>query len=185
MSRSPTQPLSSPPLDVIELESGRETRLAIERLYHMANTQVPWWMIASGQPAGKLSSPLVAFTSTWANTGGTQPSLGDGVQASAWCELADVAFGYIAINWGSTTSGGDAAGTWTFTLPAPPSANGLIFGYMYDASGTVRRGFSVGLIDSGSTIAMWPDNSTRWANGVPATWANGDHIRIFFLYHRT
>lgn len=183
MSSSPTTALIAPPdFATIEQESGIQTKEAIRRIWQLVGTHsfpLPWSAINSS----KATPWDRNWQTTWSNSGGTQPSIGNGSLGSGYFRIGSTVFFYIAINWGSTTSGGDAAGTWAFSTPSTIATNGLIHGYaIQDSVAGTKRGFSVGLSTGGAAITMWPDNGATWSNTSPITWASADKIRIFGWY---
>lgn len=180
MTFSPhAQQLSAPDYALIERESGLQTANAIRNLFLLQGANsfpVPWNSIASN-----AATPWdTNYFTIWENTGTSNPNLGNGVTAGGHMQIGTTHFWYAAINIGTTTTFGDAAGTWTFTAPVNPGA-GLLQGYIIPAASGIPSYFSYGLfIGSGTKFQLYVDRAAAaWGPGAPLALGNGDKIRIF------
>jgi hypothetical protein len=132
------------------------------------------------------------YTPTW-SSGGSAPSLGNGTIAGAFIKIGRTVSVTITLTAGSTTTFGNAANGWTFSVPSGMTAatesvtyigavrmadtgTGLYTGVAYIASG-------------GSTISVTPTSGgTSSVTGDvsstnPFTWANTDVLSLTITYN--
>jgi hypothetical protein len=127
-----------------------------------------------------IAPTWTAYTPTWASSG-TQPALGNGTLTGRYLQMGKIVFYDISLIWGSTSTPG--TGAWTFSTPVT-------------AANTVGQAGSLYILDSGTqhftgaiyvtgttTFSMATTNAANVSTGVPMTWATGDTLRAsgFFV----
>lgn len=150
-----------------------------------------WAVFYDPSAWAQVSSP----TLTWGNTGGTQPSLGNGLLVFRYQRMGRSINFMFKLVWGTTTTGGDAAGFWNFGgLPASlnRATSDLFFpGGCYDSSGPNLFDLNCQTAPSGATFLMrlYGRNSTgsllRVGPVSPFTWASGDILQVSGTYEGT
>ena len=119
-----------------------------------------------------------SYTPTWSSTG-TAPALGNGTIAGKYLRIGPIVFYKIALTWGSTTTGG--TGAWTFTLPV----TALDTTAYSEPGGAVLNDASVGqkigqtLKLNSTTIYVQTDASPNGiGQGTDFTWTTSDSLLI-------
>lgn len=184
MSISPAEGLPAPDVAVIEAESGPATREAIERLYQFANAPMPWWMVAKGLKGDRVSSVVSTYTPTWSNSGAAQPAIGNGTLGGTVMQTGDEVLVEINLAWGGTTTGGDAAGVWRFTLPSTPARTPTGVGYSITAGSGAVNGLAVPIVTGAGIIQPTIPGTGGWSPSVPITPVATDTYTFHVLYAR-
>lgn len=137
-----------------------------------------------------FSSVWTAYTPTWAQQSGTGPTLGNGVISGKYRRVGQVGDVWLSLVMGSTTTYGDGANYWTFSLPAgwttdiPGTASqGLAVGsgYAFDA-GTAHRAGVVRVLDAETVMSIVQDGANNgWNSTRPHTWANTDQLSLHVM----
>ena len=134
-----------------------------------------------GDPAfaSRLAIPWAGYTVAWASSG-TQPAIGNGTLGGSWSRVGDIFFYSITLIFGTTTTSG--TGAWTFSLPL---AVFNPFGMSSNGAGQAV-GYHIGVSQirarvtlNGAAISMYGNGQTvAWDATHPFTWANTDIARI-------
>lgn len=145
-----------------------------------ADVQSKLGVAVPGAAAGAWQSYAVAWTAATTN-----PALGNGTLAGAWCKIGRTVFWRVQLVMGSTTTYG--SGAWYFSLPTPAVAAAAVSGFpCANWSGTPAGGRSTGtaLIDSVTTRAFLAisGGATAVASTAPAVWASGNTLYICGSY---
>lgn len=138
------------------------------------------WADAVIQALAVFGSASSAYTPAWTSSG-TAPSLGNGSLVGSYWQFGKLVIGAATLTIGSTTSGG--TGVWYLTLPVTAKSS---VGYQ-DPIGTVfaKQGTpSAGAvaINSATTMQFLTAAGVAMGATVPAAWANGNSLRIQFMY---
>lgn len=130
-----------------------------------------------------------SYTPAWTATG-TAPVLGNGTLTGRYVQLGKTIMGHLSLVAGSTTTFG--TGNFRFTLPgtiATTMRGSIGVADCVDVSaGAAYVGFTN--LVSGTIVEIWTPQSPIgvWQQGAvapPATpfiWANGDQLRLKFMY---
>lgn len=125
-----------------------------------------------------------AYTPTWGQSTGTPPSLGNGTLTSYVAYNGFKVEYYLRLVMGSTTTYGDSAGPWQFSLPRISSAvANQYIGAAYmrlNSNNFIYVGeISIGAAETVLTIG-YQNQAVRgtW----PYTWATGDTLEFFISY---
>lgn len=126
----------------------------------------------------------LAYNPVWSSSG-TQPALGNGILQGSWKRIGKVCHVRIRLTPGSTTTFG--SGVWQFSLPfAAANIGGAEwFGTSKHNNGaTTKLGAIVPTIAAAAANVIpvnGGDGSSVTATS-PATWANGDNLKMQFTY---
>lgn len=144
---------------------------------------------AGGVAACFITDRQRVYTPTWSQSAGTGPVLNNGTIESLVTYNGFKVEYYMRLVMGSTTTYGDSAGAWTFSLPRISSATGTPSGY------NQRFGAAYMKLNSGNFIYLgevaigagemvlsigYQNQSVRgtW----PYTWASGDVLEFSISY---
>jgi|OM-RGC.v1.001497788 hypothetical protein len=144
---------------------------------------------AGGVAACFITDRQRVYTPTWSQSAGTGPVLNNGTIESLVTYNGFKVEYYFRMVMGSTTTYGDSAGAWTFSLPRISSATGTPSGY------SQRFGAAYMKLNSGNFIYLgevaigagelvlsigYQNQSVRgtW----PYTWASGDVLEFSISY---
>ncbi|KUJ70793.1 hypothetical protein ACZ90_00285 [Streptomyces albus subsp. albus] len=144
------------------------------------------------------------YTPAWTATTGTNPSIGNGTLAGSYFKLGRFVYVTIRLVWGTTTAGGNGAGSenWNFGLPVAPDPTWDGFriftalarndsdGRQYGGTGTVditSSGRVANLQASTHDLtSIWdtiaPFTTTHAEGGAAENWANLDALTIWGAY---
>jgi len=124
---------------------------------------------------------MTAYPVAWTATT-TNPAIGNGTQTGAYYRLGRWVYFYISITFGSTTTAG--SGAYSFSLPVPADTSGTVVAeaLLLD-SGTNYRTCLVQL-NSANEIRVYQDANAAAgiSHASPIVWATGDSIRIAGRY---
>lgn len=132
-------------------------------------------------------------TLTWSNTGVAQPALGNGALILRYKKVNRQINFMLKLFWGSTTTGGDAAGYWSFGgVPAElnRATSELFFaGGCWDTSAMNLHELNVQVSSTsgGTFINRMYSRSTagalqRIGPNMPFVWASGDVLQVSGSY---
>lgn len=136
--------------------------------------------MAAGDTVNAADTALDAWTTytpVWsANSGSTV--LGNGAITGRYRITGKTGMLNIGLTWGTTTSA-TGTGSWAFSLPFTPLANGLLLAYVDDASASQRWAGTARIIASSSTgdnmrVVMLASNGGINGAANPMTWAAND-----------
>lgn len=125
-----------------------------------------------------------SYTPVWSSSG-TAVSLGNGTITGDYLQVGAMVWVRIVLTMGSTTTYG--TGFYRLSLPATPTTDSLIPGYVDDTS-VARRYRLVARITtasaSGDNMRMACDDGTSGGVGqtTPITWATGDTLIVSGWY---
>ncbi len=119
----------------------------------------------------------------WTQTSAT-PAIGSGSLVGNFVRAGHLCLVEVTLTAGSTTTFGDSASGWQFSLPFPGHASIDQRGFpvrIYDASAAVD--FTAwATIGSGSQVMTLSVGAQSVRAGQPMVWASGDTIQCSFLY---
>lgn len=118
----------------------------------------------------------VGFTPVW-GASGTAPVLGTGALDGEWRTIGNsLAWVFIRLTWGSSTTPG--TGAWTFTLPTPPFHSTDMLPCMIDDISVPATYSAKAVIFTSGIGRIGLQGGTLVGAGVPITWATGDTLLI-------
>lgn len=123
------------------------------------------------------------YTPTWGADAGTPPAIGNGTIAGRYLEIGKLVAGQIVITMGSTTTFGSGGTFYTFGLPSTPQASYDPFSLAL-ATDTGVASYSGFCLSAGSNLlrVLNITLTNNWYALYPFTFANGDIIKLNFLY---
>ena len=130
---------------------------------------------------------LKSFSSIWSQPTGTQPSIGNGTLSVNYHRNGYVCHVFLSLTVGSSTTFGNSASAWNFSLPfmghASINQTGFV-GAICDSSatGSARDVIvigSVGALDSNVSFGI---QGQGVRDGFPIAWATGDTLKVSFTY---
>lgn len=125
------------------------------------------------------------YTPTWTSAG-TAPALGNGTITGQYVKVGQIVWASVVLTAGSTTTFGNNANAWTFSLPFTAGASTPVYAIgSCDDTGTKGYGSYVFLAAGGTTVTLTPMPDTT--NGsvcstTPFTWGNTDTLRFTITY---
>lgn len=128
---------------------------------------------------------LTAYTPVW-NASTTNPTIGNGLLQGRYIALEEWCWCWIAVNCGSTTTGG--SGVYTFTLPFTASA--LLGGTEQTLMGSINqlgvsRSIAEAIIFTGGTTCQGWVAAGSWTHSSPFTFAaTGNTAQFSGIYRR-
>lgn len=130
------------------------------------------------------SDQVKTFSPTWSQSTGPQPSIGNGSLTGKYTRQGYLVKFEMSLTIGSTTTFGNSASAWSFSLPVSGTQNSpqdFIAGQCFDISTTTD--FIVnGQIGSGLNTLTLSRNGSGVRDSFPFAWAAGDTIKISITY---
>lgn len=130
------------------------------------------------------SDQVKTFSPTWSQSTGPQPSIGNGSLTGKYTRQGYLVKFEMSLTVGSTTTFGNSASAWSFSLPVSGTQNSpqdFIAGQCFDVSATTD--FIVnGQIGSGLNTLALSRNGSGVRDSFPIAWATGDTIKISIIY---
>lgn len=141
-------------------------------------------LITAGIWNEDTQSDWAAYTPTWLTAGaGADPTLGNGTIAGRWTKAAKLVTVRIKLTWGSTTSGG--SGAWTFSMPVGPLASTVpdIGHALSIGGGPASYKHDVAIMDN-DTVARCLSMAIGdfYSATIPHTWATGNNVVMQLQY---
>jgi hypothetical protein len=125
------------------------------------------------------------YTPTWTSAG-VAPALGNGTIAGTYIKVGKKVTVTITLTMGATSTYGNAANGWTFSLPfAAGAANAVGQAYALDSGGGNYYHIIPVITSGGSTLTfLVPGTGSNVTLTAPAglTWSTGDSINVTITY---
>lgn len=121
----------------------------------------------------------------WSQASGVAPAIGNGTLTMNYVRTGRSVTVQLSLVFGSTTTAGDGAAPWTFTLPfvATPNINADgMTGNAFDSSPTPTDFTVFGQIPGGGSLLNFGRNGAGVRAGTPFTWGTGDRLVSSFTY---
>ena len=157
-----------------------------------ASARVSWFRGVSGSPTffPNTGGSWIAYTPTWTESSGVQPSLGNGTLTGLYYQLGKFVVCKITLVAGSTTTFGNSGGVWLFSLPVAAASTSVSFGLssnsLHNVTGNV---ITWGYQSSTSQMAGWAytpvggSGLIQFLNSAqPVTWVSGDRLQLSCLF---
>ena len=130
------------------------------------------------------SDQTKTFSPTWSQSSGAQPSIGNGSLTGKYSRNGFLVKFDLSLTIGSTTTFGNSAGPYIFSLPLGGTQNStqdFIAGQCFDASASTD--FLVnGQIVAGANSMTISRNGAGVRDGFPFAWGVGDTIKLSICY---
>ncbi|WP_282377211.1 glycosyl hydrolase family 28-related protein [Pseudomonas sp. PS01302] len=130
------------------------------------------------------SDQVKTFSPTWSQSTGPQPSIGNGSLTGKYTRQGYLVKFEMSLTVGSTTTFGNSASAWSFSLPVSGTQNSpqdFIAGQCFDASASTD--FLVnGQIVAGANSMTISRNGAGVRDGFPFAWGVGDTIKLSICY---
>lgn len=142
--------------------------------------------LASEATGLKWAGKLTSYTPTWGTISGTAPSLGNGTLTGNYVRSGDFVFFSIKLLWGSTTTSGTGAFSFTLPFSMTTQQNGITgTASALDAGVAWYRGYAPNNIEGGYTdkFVMIKDDGTPITGTGPFTFATNDIIYVTGAYN--
>lgn len=130
------------------------------------------------------SDQVKTFSPTWSQNSGPQPAIGNGSLTGKYTREGFLVKFEMTLKVGSTTTFGNSAGAYIFSLPLGGTQNStqnFLAGWAFDASASTD--FQVnGQIAAGANALTLSRNGATVRDGFPFSWAVGDTINVSICY---
>lgn len=128
-----------------------------------------------------------SFATVWSQSSGVQPSIGDGTLEMSFQRNGYVCSVFLRLVIGSTTTLGNAATAWRFSLPFRSHASFTQRGfvaYVYDPSGagSAQDRIINGVIGTDESTINFNSQNQSVRSTFPISWAVGARIEMSFTY---
>lgn len=130
------------------------------------------------------SDQVKTFSPTWSQNSGPQPAIGNGSLTGKYTREGFLVKFEMTLTVGSTTTFGNSAGPYLFSLPIGGTQNStqnFLAGWAFDASAS--NDYQVkGQIAAGANALTLSRNGSGVRDGFPFSWASGDTINVSITY---
>jgi hypothetical protein len=142
--------------------------------------------LASESTGLKWSGKLTSYTPTWGTISGTAPSLGNGTLTGNYVRSGDFVFFSVKLIWGSTTTSGTNAFSFTLPFSMTTQQNGITgTASALDTGVAWYRGYAPNNIEGGylDKFVMIKDDGVPITGTAPFTFATNDVIYVTGAYN--
>lgn len=125
-----------------------------------------------------------SYTPTWTQASGAQPAIGNGALSAVYRRTGRVCTVSMRLSMGTTTTTGNAAGAYMFSLPylgTPDIAQRGLYGTIFDASAATDYPVNATVAANDGVFTLGR-NGQGVRDGYPIVWAAGDVIDVSFSY---
>lgn len=165
------------------VEFGAAVELNGTAHYLSSSCGVPSWNITNNSSGSLFSTDKVQFATVWSQASGTQPIIGNGTLEMYYSRSGSLVTVFFVLTMGSTTTYGNSASPWLFSLPyrislTTQKSNATLL----DASSLATPYLVLAEFNAGETTVQFANAGQAIRDGFPLTWAVGDQIIGTFSY---